>query len=55
MNKCVSFFQVGRSLALVKKCNEDFPGGTVDKNPSANARDTGSVPGPGRFHMPGSN
>ena len=32
--------------------NEDFPGGTVDKNPSASAGDKGSSPGPGRiFHM----
>ena len=29
----------------------DFPGGTVAKNPPANARDTGSIPGPGRSHM----
>ena len=30
----------------------DFPGGTVVKNPAANAgdtRDTGSIPGSGRF------
>ena len=33
----------------------DFPGGTVVKNPPANAGDTGSSPGPGRFHMPQSN
>ena len=26
----------------------DFPDGTMVKNPS----DTGSIPGPGRFHMP---
>ena len=32
--------------------NEDFPGGTVDENPPANAGDVGSVSGPGRFHMP---
>ena len=32
-----------------------FPGGTVVKNPSANAGDTGSSPGPGRSHMPRSN
>ena len=32
-----------------------FPGGTVFKNPSANAGDTGSSPGPGRSHMPQSN
>ena len=29
----------------------DFPGGTVDKNPPANAGDTGSIPGRERFHM----
>ena len=29
-----------------------FPGGGVVKNPSANAGDTGSSPGPGRSHMP---
>ena len=34
---------------------EDFPGGAVVKNPPANARDTGSSPGLGRFHMPWSN
>jgi len=33
----------------------DFPSGTVEKNPPANAGDTGSIPGPGRFHMPQSN
>ena len=33
----------------------DFPGGTVVKNPPANAGDMGSSPGPGRSHMPRSN
>ena len=33
----------------------DFPGGTVDENPSANAGDAGSIPGPGRCHMLQSN
>ena len=33
----------------------DFPGGAVVKNPPANVGDTGSSPGPGRFHMPWSN
>ena len=28
------------------------PGGAVVKNPPASAGDTGSSPGPGRFHMP---
>ena len=32
-----------------------FPGGTMVKNPPANAGDTGSSPGPGRSHMPQSN
>ena len=30
----------------------DFPGGTVEKNPPANAGDMGSIPGWGRFPMP---
>ena len=29
----------------------DFPSGTVDKNPSANAGNMGSIPDPARFHM----
>ena len=33
----------------------DFPGGTVVKNPPANALDTGLSPGPGRSHMLWSN
>ena len=33
----------------------DFPGGAVVKNPPASAGDTGSIPGPGRSHMPQSN
>ena len=32
-----------------------FPGGAVVKNLPANARDTGSSPGPGGSHMPRSN
>ena len=32
-----------------------FPGGAVVENPPANAGDTGSVPSPGRSHMPRSN
>ena len=32
-----------------------FPGGTVVKNPPANAGDTGSIPGPERSHMLQSN
>ena len=32
-----------------------FPGGSVVKNSPANARDKGSIPGPGRSHLPLSN
>ena len=39
----------------MKRNEEDFPGSAVVKNPPANAGDTGSSPGPGRSHMPGSN
>ena len=28
------------------------PGGLVDKNPPDNAGNMGSIPGPGRSHMP---
>ena len=34
---------------------EDFLGGPVVKNLLANARVIGSIPGPGRFHMPWGN
>ena len=30
----------------------DLPSGPVVKDPPANAEDAGSIPGPGRFHMP---
>ena len=30
----------------------DFPDSTVDKNPPANAGDTGSIPGLRRYHTP---
>ena len=33
----------------------DFPTGPMVKNPPAKAGDTGSVPGPGRFHTPKGN
>ena len=34
---------------------KDFSVGAVVKNPPANTRDTGSIPGPGRSHMPRNN
>ena len=33
----------------------DFPGGPVVKNSPAKAGDMGSIPGPGRSHMPRGN
>ena len=33
----------------------DLPGGPLVKTPPANAGNTGSIPGPGRFHMPWGN
>ena len=44
-----------QKLVLQKQINRDFPGGTVVKNPPANAGDMGSIPGPGRSHMLQSN
>ena len=38
-----------------KKFTEGFPGGAVVKNLPADAGDTGSIPGPGKSHMPQSN
>ena len=43
------------TVYLFKTEARDFPGGTVVKNVPANAGDTGSIPGPGRSHMPRSN
>ena len=40
---------------LPKKTEEDSSGGPVVKNSPINASDTGSIPGPGRFHTPQSN
>ena len=37
------------------KAAQGLPGGTVVKNPPANAGDTGSNSGPGKPHMPWSN
>ena len=35
-----------------KMLHVDFPGGTVDKNPLANAGDIVSISGSGRFSIP---
>ena len=41
-----------RNICLLKNINFGFPGGAVVENLPANAGDTGSCPGLGRFHMP---
>ena len=51
MKEC---FHCIRPFELQKEV-QDFPGGAVAKNPSANAGNTSLTPGPGRFHMPQSN
>ena len=38
-----------------KKSRVGFPGGSVVKNPPANAGDMTSIPDPGRSHVPQSN
>ena len=42
-------------LTVITKSFQGFPGGSVVKNPSFNAGDTGSIPDPERSHMPRSN
>ena len=37
---------------IIKNKHMDFLGDTVDKNLPANAEDMGSIPSPGRSHMP---
>ena len=45
-----------REIETIEKSKMgDFPCGAVVKNPSANAADSCSSPGPGRSHMPQSN
>ena len=51
---------LGREDVLEKEMathskKKGFPGDPVIKNSSANARDTGLIPGPGRSYMPWSN
>ena len=38
--------------SMLKMFDWGFPGGSVDKNPDASAGDMGSIPDPGRSHMP---
>ena len=53
--KCCTIFKcLSRRVTMchIKKKFRDCPGGVVVESPPANAGDTGSVPGPGRSHMP---
>ena len=43
------------SQKLNQKIVQDFPGGSLVKNPPASAGDIGSISDPGRSHMPRSN
>ena len=43
---------VGHNLTSGQQQGQDFPGGSVLKNTSANTRDLSSVAGPRRFLMP---
>ena len=49
----MSHRNVSRSIPhkVIRREHRDFLGGTVGKNPPANAGDTGLSPGPERFHM----
>ena len=38
-----------------KQVSGDFPGGEGDRNPPVNVGDRGSIPGPGKSHVPQSN
>ena len=40
---------------IIKNKSQGFPGGSMVKNPPANAGDGGLIPDPVRSHMPGSN
>ena len=59
-DKIIIIIRGGHQDDIQKTCCKirsvlDFPGGTVVKNPPANAGDMGSIPGLGRSHMPWSN
>ena len=54
--KSVDFVDDGEKHFGKNKIKEqDFPGGSVVKNPPASAGDMDSTPAPGRSHMPRSN
>ena len=50
-----SIYQVSQRRERSKMGGRDFPAGPVVENLPANAGDMGSIPGPGRFHVPRDN
>ena len=55
LKSCMYFspYYIWYIYILIWKCfPSGFPGGSVVTNPSVNAGDTGSIPDPGRPHMP---
>jgi len=46
------YILIGHQFSLQKNSIKDFPHGPMVKNLPAKARGMGSIPGPGRFHMP---
>ena len=54
-NSTLGYISEENENTNLKRYMWDFLGGAVIKNLPANARDTGSSPGPGRSHMPRSN
>ena len=53
--RCGSSLQSVYQFHILKKVRIGFPGGPEVKNPLHTARDTSSIPGPGRSHMPQGN
>ena len=47
--------EIKHKQKILKASREGFPGGSVVKKLPANAGNRGSIPGPGRSHMPWSN
>ena len=51
----VNWIGKSQKVQRVLRTHASFPGGSVLKNPRANARDTGMIPDLGRSHVPQSN
>ena len=49
------YIMIDKSIHRVYNHCRGFPGGSVVKDPPANEGDIGSIPGPGRSHLPWSN